>query len=335
MNQIRLGQTDVTASSVGMGTWAIGGDSCWGANNDEESIAAIQKARECGITLIDTAPAYGLGHSEEVVGRAIHDARDSYVLASKCGLVWDEEEGAVLTQRDGVTLRRVLSAASLRRQLEQSLRRLQTDHLDLYITHWQTLPPFQTPIEETMQTLNAFVKEGKIRAIGVSNVTPEQIREYAKYGTIAVVQQKYSLLDRTCEQNGILDVCRELRISFQAYSPLERGMLSGKVRMDTTYTGTAKNGIRWYAPEQRARVIAMLEQFRPLCEKYDISMASLVIAWTAARAENFSVLCGARKTAQVADNAAGGSVALSEQDAAYMDRLARELLRETENAERA
>ena len=183
--------------------------------------------------------------------------------------------------------------------------------------------------------LNAFVKEGKIRAIGVSNVTPEQIREYAKYGTIAVVQQKYSLLDRTCEQNGILDVCRELRISFQAYSPLERGMLSGKVRIDTAYTGTAKNGIRWYAPEQRARVIAMLEQFRPLCEKYDISMASLVIAWTAARAENFSVLCGARKTAQVADNAAGGSAVLSEQDAAYMDRLARELLRETEDAERA
>ncbi len=326
MNYRKLGSSDLTVSSVGMGTWAIGGDSCWGSSDDQKSIATIQKARDCGITLIDTAPAYGMGHSEEIVGKAIHGCRDQYVLATKCGLVWDENEGAILTQRDGATLRRNLSPASLRRQLEATLRRINTDYLDIYITHWQALPPFQTPIEETMDTLNSFVAEGKIRAIGISNVTPEQIRKYASCGKIALVQQKYSLLDRTCEHNGIISTCQDLGISFQAYSPLERGILSGKVRMDTALVGTAKQGIPWFEPEKRIRVIQMLDRFLPLCQKYNVSMASLVIAWTAAQADTWNVLCGARKPEQIDDNAAGGATILSPEDIEFMDQQAKLLL---------
>jgi methylglyoxal reductase len=321
----KIGQTDIEASVIALGAWAIGGDSNWGHSDDEQSIKTIQKARELGITLVDTAPAYGLGHSEEVVGKALAGHRHDYVLSTKCGLVWDEEEGYVHMNRDGVTLRRILSPKSLRKQLEQSLKRLNTDYIDIFITHWQTQEPSYTPIEETMGALNEFVKEGKIRAIGISNVTPEQIDEYAKYGTIALVQQKYSLLDRTCEE-AIMPKCKEHGITFQAYSPLERGILTGKVKMDTQLVGNAKKGIIWYEPEHRQKLLNVLEGFYPLCDKYNTTMASLVIAWTAAQMDNLNVLCGARKVDQVADNANGGSLILDPADIAAMDEAVKAIL---------
>lgn len=172
-----------------------------------------------------------------------------------------------------------------------------------------------------MGAMDRLIEQGKIRAVGACNVTPEEIREYAACGKVAIIQQKYSMLDRTVEQNGIMDTCEELGITFQAYSPLERGLLTGKVTMQTEVVGRAKQTLRFYAPEERQKVLAMLEQFKPLCEKYETSMASLVIAWTVARKPFMSVLCGARKAEQVNDNAAGGSLILEQEDLEKIDAL--------------
>ena len=235
------------------------------------------------------------------------------MLESKCGLVWDGGDGSVLMSRDGVTLLRNLSAKSLRKQLEESLTRLQTDCIDIFVTHWQSIPPFKYAIEETMGALNDFLKEGKIRAIGVSNVTPEEVDEYCKFGKISVIQQKFSMLDRTHEKT-LMPKAKEHGITFQAYSPLERGILTGKVRMETQMVGLAKNGIKWYQPENRAKILAVLDSFEPICKKYNCSLTNLAIAWTAAQMDNMNVLCGARKVEQVADNAKGGDIVLEQSD---------------------
>ncbi len=327
MKYVTLGNTDIRVSAAGLGTWAIGGDSQWGESDDATSIRTIQEAIEQGITYIDTAPAYGLGHSEEVVGKAVKGRRDKCVIATKCGLIWDDTEGCcLLMHRDGVDVCRNLAPESIMLQVEQSLRRLDMDYIDVLITHWQSLPPNQTPIAETMGALSRLVEQGKIRAIGMSNVTPEQIDEYAANGTISLVQQKYSMLDRAVETNGIMDACERHSLTFQPYSPLERGLLSGKVTMDTVITGNAKKSMKLYEPENRARVIAMLEQFRPLCEKYQCSMASLVIAWTIARKPYMQVICGARKPEQIIDNAAGGRVEIEPADLEKMNQLAKECI---------
>ena len=324
MRYRKLGQTKINVSVVGMGAWAIGGDSFWGPNDDQISIRTIHEARDFGINLIDTAPTYGLGHSEEIVGKALKGRRSEYVLATKCGLVWDGQEGAFKMDRDGAVIRINLTAMSLRRQLEASLRRLGTDYIDLYITHWQAIEPFKTPISETMETLQSFVKEGWIRAVGVSNVTPDELEEYSQYGDVALAQQKYSLLDRTHEDT-LLPVCEALGTTFQAYSPLERGMLTGKVTMDTEIEGNAKKNTIWYEPDKRAAVLAMLEQFRPLCDKYSCTLTKLIVAWTAARSEQMNVLCGARKIRHVEENAGGGDLILDPADFQFMDAAARQL----------
>lgn len=313
MRYKKLGNSDIDVSVVSLGAWAIGGDSNWGASDDDMSIRTIHEAHNLGITLLDTAPAYGLGHSEEVVGKALKGRRSDFVLSTKCGLVWDGGEGSILMSRDGVTLLRNLSAKSVRKQLVESLKRLQTDYIDIFITHWQATEPFLVPIEETMGALNEFVREGKIRAIGISNVTADQIDEYSKFGKIALIQQKYSMLDRTHEKT-LMPKCKEHGITFQAYSPLERGILTGKVRMDTQVVGLAKGGIKWYQPEHRAKLLEVLDGFKPICDKYNCTLTNLAIAWTAAQMDNMNVLCGARKVDQVADNAKGGDIVLEQAD---------------------
>lgn len=325
MRYKKLGHSDLDVSVVSMGAWAIGGDSNWGSSDDNMSIRTIHEAHNQGITLLDTAPAYGLGHSEEVVGKALKGRRSDFILSTKCGLVWDGGEGSYKMSRDGVDILLNLSPKSLRKQLEASLNRLQTDYIDILITHWQAVEPFKTSIEDTMGALNDFVKEGKIRAIGISNVTVDDINEYSKFGNIALIQQKYSMLDRTYEST-LMPKCKELGITFQAYSPLERGILTGKVRMDTEIVGNAKNSTKWFQPEHRAKLLAVLDSFMPICTKYNCSLTNLVIAWTAARMDNINVLCGARKVDQVADNARGGDILLERQDIDFMDQAVAVLL---------
>ena len=235
MQNINIGKSGIQVPFLGMGTWAIGGGAWWGDNDDSLSVKAIQTAVEQGIQWIDTAPIYGLYHSETVVGEAMkHIDRDKVVLSTKCGLEWRHETPVLHKVVDGTTVYRDLSAKSIIEDVEDSLRRLHTDHLDVLYTHWQT-PDFGIyPLEETVEAMMKLKEQGKIRAIGASNVTADIIRGYCKYGQLDVIQEKYSLLTRRVEKQ-LLPTCRELGVSVQAYSPLEQGLLTGKVTMETTY----------------------------------------------------------------------------------------------------
>jgi methylglyoxal reductase len=320
MKHIAIGKSGIDVSVVGIGTWAIGGDSFWGANDDSESIRTIHKARELGITLVDTAPAYGMGHSEEMAGKALEGRRHDYILSTKCGLRWDTDEGFLQSERDGVRIMRNTKASSIAIELEQSLKRLKTDYIDIYIVHWQASPEFPVPISETMEFLLKAKKEGKIRAIGASNLNRKQFEEYAQTGQLDLIQEKYSMLDRE-KGDLFFDLCDKNKVTFQAYSPLERGILTGKYKPGTPVKmAGAKKGIKWYQEENLPKIAALTEKWAPLCTKYNCTMTHLVIAWTAAQGNgsNMSVMVGARTIPQIEENVNGGNISLEAGDIAAM-----------------
>ena len=227
----KLGSSGIDVSAVGFGAWAIGGW-MWGGADESQAIAAIRAALDHGVNLIDTAPDYGFGRSEEIVAQAIRGRRDKVVLATKCGLIWDREEGEFHfhASQDGITFRpsdkkvyKYLRPDSIRAELEQSLTRLGTTYVDLYQTHWQDPT---TPIADTMAAPVKLKEQGKIRAIGVSNANVEHMKAY---GPIDADQEKYSMLDRDMERNGSLPHCRQHNIAVLAYSPLANGLLTGKI----------------------------------------------------------------------------------------------------------
>ena len=319
MNKINIGKSGLSVPFLGMGTWAIGGGSWWGDNDDALSVKAIEAAVEQGIQWIDTAPIYGLYHSEKVVGEALkHIDRDKVVLSTKCGLEWRHETPVLHKVVDGVSVYRDLSAQSIIEDVEESLKRLGTDHLDVLYTHWQSPDLTLYPLEETVEAMMKLKEQGKIRAIGASNVTADIIRSYCRYGQLDVIQEKYSLLTRRVEKQ-LLPTCKELGVSVQAYSPLEQGLLTGKVTMETTYPeGSTRNSNPNFQPARRAQAIALLAKWEDLTEKYRCTPAQLVIALTARMIPGLHVLCGARTPAQVLDNAGAMQLHLDGADAVRM-----------------
>ncbi|MDF2595719.1 MAG: aldo/keto reductase [Clostridia bacterium] len=310
----QIGQSDLKASVVALGTWAIGGGSWWGQNDDNESIKTIQAAISQGVNLIDTAPVYGFGHSEEVVGKAIKDRRSQVLVSTKCGLRWTDQEGSYYFSRDGEVVYKNVSRRAIRDDVEMSLKRLGTDYIDIYFTHWQSVEPFVVPVSETMTALEELKKEGKIRAIGASNVTGEHIEEYIKYGQLDIIQEKYSIIDRRIEKE-LLPLAKKHQITLQAYSPLEQGLLTGKMTKDyVPEDGNARAGKKWYQPQNLAKVVDMLEDWQDLCKKYECTPTHLVIAWLIAQGENINVLCGARKIEQLEDNIKGADIVLATED---------------------
>ena len=313
-----LGKTNISASAVALGTWAIGGGPWWGDSDDNQSVKAIQAAIDAGVTLIDTAPAYGFGHSEEIVGKAIKGRRDKLILSTKCGLWWKDDRGTSFFEMGDKHVKRCLLPATIVEEVEISLRRLGTDYIDLYHTHWPSLEPDKYPIDDTMQCLMKLKEEGKIRAIAASNVDLEHIKQYQAAGVLDAIQPRYSMLDREIETE-ILPYCLANDISALAYSPLEQGLLTGKIGMDQTFAeGVYRNQIPWYAPQNREKVLNMLEGWSDLLAKYNCSLSQLVIAWTVAQEGITFVLCGARKEAHVSDNVRAADLEL---DAADLSRI--------------
>lgn len=318
MRRRPLGASGIEASVVGLGAWVLGGGKVWGQDTDDrESVAAIQAALDGGITLIDTAPAYGFGRSEEVVGKAIRGRRDQVVLATKCGLWWDDTRGSYFTEFDGKDVYRSLRPDTIAVEVENSLRRLGTDCIDLYQTHWPAVPPDKTPIAETMGALLKLKDQGKIRAIGVSNVSPEELAENCARGPVASNQFRYSMLYRSPEKD-ILPYCREQGIATLTYMSLEQGLLTGKVGMDRVFSPgefrTSESWNPWYKPENRRRILDLLESFKPLTEKYACTLSQLALAWTANQPGVTHVLAGARTVAQALENARGGEIVLKADD---------------------
>jgi methylglyoxal reductase len=284
----------------------------WGGTNVQRSVRSIQASLDAGVNFIDTAPAYGLGLSERVVGEAIRGRRDKVILATKCGLVWHTTKGRFFADQNGSSIHRYLGAESIRYEVEQSLRRLETDYIDLYLTHWQDPT---TAIRETMSTLLDLKKEGKIRAIGVSNCTVDQLRQYRSVGPVDAAQENYSMLHRELERE-YLPYCTRNNIAVLAYSPLGNGLLTGKVGPDRIFP---EDDLRRHNPmfsrESRVRVREMLDRMQPVAREYSFTEGQLVIAWTLAQPGITHVLVGARDAVQSAENAAAGGVLLAAADA--------------------
>ncbi len=323
MQMRSLGKSDLQASAVGLGTWAIGGW-MWGGTNEREAIEAIHASIDAGVNLLDTAPIYGFGLSEEIVGKAVRDRRDQVLLATKCGMVCNTMDGEhkFTSNAQGpdplghIDIRTNLRPDSIRQEVEASLRRLQTDRVDLLQPHWQEST---TPIADTMGVMMELKQEGKIRGIGVCNATTPQLRQYVRAGDLLSDQELYSMLDRGIEGEQ-LPYCRREKIAVLAYSPLVRGLLTGKVGRNREFAeGDLRRSDPRFSVENRGHVAAMLERFQPIAEHHGLTLSQLAIAWTIAQPGLTHALCGARNRRQALENAAAGDVELAAEELRVMN----------------
>jgi len=321
MKTMKLGKTEIDISRMGLGTWAIGGGPAWGGDNDlQECVNTIRECPKLGVNLIDTAPGYNFGNSEKIVGKALAGMnRQDVVLITKCGIVWTRK-GSLFNKVGDTQLYKNLSKESIREEVELSLERLGTNYIDVYMTHWQSVEPFFTPIFETMEVLNELKAEGKIRAIGAANVSTDHVKEYLKYGELNIVQGKYSILDRKIE-NDLLPICKKNGITLQAYSPLEQGLLSGSMSRDYVPIG-AQIGKRWFERDNMIKAIGMMEDWKDLCEKYDCTVANLAMAWILAQGDFINLLSGATTTEQIEQNVQSAEIELSKEDVQMMREMA-------------
>lgn len=321
MNQMKLGKSGIDISRMGLGTWAIGGGPAWGGDKDLQ--VCIDTIRECpkiGINLIDTAPGYNFGNSEVIIGKALKEMRrEDIVLITKCGIVW-EREGSLFNKVGDRQLYKNLSKESIKDEIKKSLERLGTDYIDVYMTHWQSVEPYFTPISETMEALNELKSEGKIKAIGVANATPDHIKEYLKYGDIDIVQAKYSILDRAIEED-IIPICKESGITLQAYSPLEQGLLSGCLPRDYKPVGAQCNK-KWFQPKSMQHAMDMMDEWGPLCQKYNCTIANLALAWILAQGDFINLLSGANTVEQIKQNVSSTEIILEKEDIKTMREMA-------------
>jgi aryl-alcohol dehydrogenase-like predicted oxidoreductase len=306
----QIGSSGIQASAVGLGTWAIGGW-MWGGTDEKQSMAAIEAAIDEGISLIDTAPAYGQGLSEEIVGKAIKGKRDRVVLATKCGLVWHTTRGNHFFDYDGRPVHRYLGRDSIVYEVEQSLKRLGTDYIDHYITHWQDPT---TPIEETMATLEALKAAGKIRSIGASNLSPHDLQAYVGAGPLDAVQEEYSMVKRDIEQT-LLPICAQHSVSTLSYSSLALGLLSGRIGPDRVFEGDdqRKDNPR-FSIANREKVARLMREIDPIASAHGASHPQIVIAWTIQQPGITFALCGARDPDQARENAKAGRIRLSQDE---------------------
>lgn len=305
-----IGRSGIKASAVGLGTWAIGGW-MWGGTDEAQSIAAIQASIDEGISLIDTAPAYGKGLSEEIVGKAIKGRRDKVVLATKLGLVWHTQKGNHFFDYDGQPVHRYLGADAVIYEVEQSLKRLGTDYIDHYITHWQDPT---TPIAETMAALEKLKAQGKIRSIGASNVSTDDVKAYIATGQLDAVQQEYSMVKRGMEQD-LLPLCIANGVSVLSYSSLALGLLSGKVGPDRVFAGDdQRKDNPMFSQANRQKVAILMQDIRDIAAAHQASEAQIVIAWTLQQPGITFSLCGARNADQARENARAGRITLTPQE---------------------
>ena len=315
-----LGNSGIRASVIGLGTWVMGGGPIWGADTDDaESIRTVQAALDMGITLIDTAPAYGWGRSERVIGQALRGRRDKAIIATKCGLWSDDDRGSFFTEFDGRKMYRSLRPDTIAIEIDRSLQHLQTDRIDLYQTHWPSVPPDHTPIADTMACLLKLKDQGKIRAIGVSNVSLDELKEHMRCGGVVSDQFWYSMLQRDAEKE-ILPYCVEHQLATLTYMSLQHGLLTGKIGMDRVFKPEEFRSNdywnAWFLPVNRRRVLDLLESWRDLTRKYDCTLAQLVIAWTLAQRGVTHVLVGGRKIEQVRENVKAAELQIETADLA-------------------
>lgn len=313
MKTRKLGWTDLNLTIIGLGTWAIGGGGWqygWGPQDDKESIDTILRALEMGINWIDTAAVYGLGHSEEIVGKTVKKLKEKPIIATKCGRDWD---------KDGY-IRGNLKKERIRFEIESSLRRLQVEVIDLYQIH-QAQP--DEDIEEAWSVIADAVKEGKIRYAGVSNFSVEQIKRIQPIHPIASLQPPYSMLRRDVEKE-LLSFCAENDIGVVIYSPMQKGLLTGRFSKERALNLSQDDHRRNDPMFQEPQLSANLEfanELCPIAKKNGRSVAELAIAWCLRRPEITSAIVGARRSSQIEETVKAGDWELSKEDITAIDLL--------------
>ena len=306
MQTRKLGYSDLNLTTIGLGTWAMGGGAWkfgWGPQNDQASIDSIHKALDLGINWIDTAPIYGHGRSEQVVGQAIKGRRESIIIATKCGRIWEEGSTEI-----GKSLKR----DSIRQEVENSLRRLDINEIDLYQMHW---PQPDDEIEEGWQTMSTLVKEGKVRYVGVSNFNLDQLKRIQNIHPVTSLQPPYSMLRREVE-NEILPYCRENNIGVIAYSPMQAGLLTGKFdrqRAAELPNSDWRSRNPYFTEPQLSINLDTVDKLRKITSKIGITLAQLSLAWVLRRTEMTSAIVGARHPKQIEETAAASDIQLSQE----------------------
>ncbi|HEY2810456.1 MAG TPA: aldo/keto reductase [Rhabdochlamydiaceae bacterium] len=317
MHKRSLGNSELKIPPIVLGTWAIGGW-MWGGTNEKDAVEAIQTSIDEGITAIDTAAVYGMGLSEELVGKAIQGRRDAVLIATKCGLRWNgHEQPSSLSEQDKAQLnvRRHLRPESIFWECEQSLKRLKIDAIDLYQIHW---PDPSTPLEDSWNALMRLLEQGKVRAIGVCNYSLEQLREIHALYPVHSIQMPYSLIKRGAEED-IIPFCQNNTIAFLAYSPLERGLLSGKIGIDHRFPkGDSRAEDPLFSPQNRKCILALLEKLRPLAKRHNATLSQILINCTYHMPGVTAALVGARNAAQARENAQALSASLSEEERTHV-----------------
>ena len=290
MRYRRLGSSTLRVSAVSLGTWVFGGDN-WGKVDDNESIASIQKAIELGINLIDTAPVYGDGHAEEILGKAIKGNRDKVFIATKCGL-----------QKRERTFIHDLSPSEIRKELEHSLSRLNIEHLDLYQCHW---PDPKTPIEATMEEMLKMQSEGKINNIGVSNFDLSLLEKASRSAPVVSIQVQYSLLERSVEEGDLLQFCKKKGIGVMTYGSLGGGLLTGKYKNPPTFP--KKDARRFFYPfykrQEWRKYHGFVEAIQKIAQEKRKPLLQVALNWLIQQSGVTSALVGARTMEQVEKNA--------------------------------
>ncbi len=312
MRTRRLGNTDLELTVVGLGTWAMGGpwQYGWGPQDEGEAIAAILKAIDLGINWIDTAAIYGCGRSEELLGMALKKTKIRPIIATKCSLLWNDKREKI----------GCLKAESIRKECEDSLKRLGIETIDLYQMHW---PDPEIDLEEGWGEMARLQKQGKVRYIGVSNFNVKQLDRIRKIAPVASLQPPYNMNNRGIEKD-LLGYCSKNNIGVVTYSPMQRGLLTGK--FSKKYLATLapddhrlKSGD--YQEPEFSATLALVDKLRPIAERNKRTLAQLAIAWVLRRPEVTAAIVGARKPSQIAETAPAGDWVLSKNDIAEIEKL--------------
>ena len=322
MEYRELGESGLSASVITFGAWAIGGW-MWGGAERKDAVEAIRASYDQGVTSIDTAPIYGQGLSEEIVGEALEGIpRDKVQIMTKYGMRWNEKKGefAFHSQDNAgkpLEIYKYAGKESIVRECEDSLRRLRTDYIDLYQIHW---PDSTTPVEETMEAVGQLLKQGKIRAAGVSNYNVALMERGEKTLKLASDQVPFSMVNRDIEKE-LVPWCIRHKKAVLAYSPLQRGLLTGKIRPGHSFgDGDTRAGSKFYKPENVERINRFLDKLRPLAESKSASLAQLVIRWTIERPGITIALVGARDAQQAVQNARAIDVKLSPEEILFINK---------------
>lgn len=309
METKRFGNTDMHITPIGFGAWAIGGGNweyAWGNQDDADSIQAIQRALDMGINWIDTAAVYGLGHSEEVVARALKGIAHKPYIFTKCELVWDDTARIISTS---------LKRDSIMREIEASLRRLQVEVIDLYQIHW---PDPDEDIEEGWQTLVDLQKSGKVRWIGVSNFNVSQMQRAAAIAPISSLQPPYSLI-KPSAQDEILPYCLNNNIGVIVYSPMYSGLLTGSMtreRIAAFPEDDWRSRDDEFADPRLIRNLALAELLKTIGAQYDKTAGEVAIAWTLKNPAVTAAIVGARRASQIDGIVGAADIVLSDDDMA-------------------